>query len=237
MDLMQFFQIMSSSNLPLVAAFFIGLMMAISPCPLATNITAIAYISRRMGGAKNTFITGLIYTLGRAFIYAGIAALAVWVGISAQSVAFPLQHYGGLIIGPFLIVVGILMLLSGRITKSIELPYLKAFNEKIAEKGLLGAFVLGAIFALAFCPFSAVLFFGMLLPIVMAVGDVVLIPSIFALGTGLPVIVISVLLSKGIRVVGAATSQLGFVEKWVKIVLAAIFIIVGIYSTAMTFLW
>lgn len=237
MDLMQFFQMMSTSNLPLVAAFFIGLMMAISPCPMATNITAIAYISRRMGGAKKTFITGLAYTLGRAFIYAGIASLAVWVGVNIQSVAFPLQHYGGLIIGPFLILVGILMLLSDRITKSIELPYLKNFNERIAKKGLLGAFALGAIFALAFCPFSAVLFFGILLPIVMAVGDGVLIPSVFAFGTGLPVVVVSLLLSKGIRVAGTAANRLGTVEKWVKLILSAIFIVVGAYYTVMAFFW
>ncbi len=237
MDLLQFFQMMSSSNLPLVAAFFIGLMMAVSPCPMATNITAIAYISRRMGGAKRTLATGLVYTLGRAAVYAGIASLAVWVGVSAQSIAFPLQRYGGLLIGPFLILVGVLMLASGRITRGIELPFLKKFNERIAEKGLLGAFVLGAIFALAFCPFSAVLFFGMLLPIVMAVGDGVLLPSVFALGTGLPVVVLSVFLSKGIRVAGSAASRLGSFEKWAKIALAAVFIAVGIYSTTLAFLW
>jgi cytochrome c biogenesis protein CcdA len=237
MDLMQFFQMMSTSNLPLVAAFFIGLMMAISPCPMATNITAIAYISRRMGGVKKTFITGLAYTLGRAFIYAGIASLAVWVGISVQSVAFPLQQYGGLFIGPFLIFVGIIMLLSERITKTIGIPYFKTFNERIAQKGLLGAFALGAIFALAFCPFSAVLFFGMLIPIVLAVGDGVLIPIVFAFGTGIPVVVVSLLLTKGIRVAGSTTHRLSVFEKWVKIILSAIFIIVGVYYTAMVFIW
>jgi cytochrome c biogenesis protein CcdA len=237
MDLMQFFQMMSTSNLPLVAAFFIGLMMAISPCPMATNITAIAYISRRMGGVKKTFITGLVYTLGRALIYAGIASLAVWVGISMQSIAFPLQHYGGLIIGPFLVLVGIIMLLSDRITRSIEIPYIKKFNERVAQKGLLGAFALGVIFALAFCPFSAVLFFGMLIPIVLSVGDGVLIPLVFAFGTGLPVVVVSLLLTKGIRVAESTSHRLSIFEKWVKLILSAIFIIVGAYYTAMVFIW
>jgi len=237
MDLMSFLELMGTSDLPLVAAFFIGLMMAISPCPMATNITAIAYISRRMGNAKMTFLTGLFYTLGRALIYAGITSLAVWIGINVQSVSFFLQHYGERIIGPFLIVVGIIMLLVNWIPAINGIPYFQTFNEYIAKKGLLGAFVLGAVFALAFCPFSALLFFGMLIPIALTVGDGILIPSVFAFGTGLPVVLFSLLLTKGISVAGSAMRKLSLFEKWTKIILSSIFLAVGVYYTLMIYLW
>ena len=237
MDFMSFLELMGTSDLPLVAAFFIGLMMAISPCPLATNITAIAYISRRMGNAKKTFLTGLAYTLGRALIYAGIASLAVWVGLNVQSASFFLQHYGERIIGPFLIVVGIIMLLLNWIPAINGVPFFQSFNESMANKGLLGAFVLGAVFALAFCPFSAVLFFGMLIPIALTVGDGILIPTVFAFGTGLPVVLFSLLLTRGISAAGGAVRKLSVFEKWAKIILSAIFLAVGVYYTVMVFLW
>lgn len=109
-DLMSFMEAMGSSDIPLVAALFIGLMMAISPCPMATNVTAIAYVSRKIGDSRYTILVGLLYSLGRMFVYVAIAALIVLCGLNVQSIALFLQEYGDLLFGPILLVCGILML-------------------------------------------------------------------------------------------------------------------------------
>ena len=231
MSLMAFMEAMGTSNIPLLAAFFIGLMTAISPCPLATNITAIAYASKRIDNSKHTLWVGFLYTLGRMFTYVVIASLVVWVGINTQAIALFLQKYGEIILGPFLIIIGILMLDLIKFNFSQKNDKLGALKEKLASKGLIGAFLLGVIFALAFCPFSAVLFFGMLIPLAIQAGDGFVIPAVFAFATGLPVILSSFILVKSVNKLGAIMNKVQTFELWMRKIIAVIFILVGIYYT------
>jgi cytochrome c-type biogenesis protein len=231
MTLMAFMESMSMNGFPLVAAFFIGLMTALSPCPLATNITAIAYVSKKIDNGKKTLLTGLFYTLGRMFIYVLIASLIVYVGINIQLISLSLQKYGGIILGPLLIIIGLVML------NIIKLPSLKSgkriekIKEKLSEKGYLGSFLLGALFALAFCPFSAVLFFGMLIPLALKYSDAFLIPSIFSLATGLPVIIFAFILAFSVSKLGKIMNKAQTFEKQMRYLIAIVFFIVGIYYT------
>ena len=231
MSLMAFMEAMGTSNIPLLAAFFIGLMTAISPCPLATNITAIAYASKRINNSKHTILVGLFYTLGRMFTYVLIASLIVWVGINTQAIALFLQKYGENILGPLLILIGIVMLDVIKFKFLKENKQLSRLKENLAKKGFLGAFLLGVVFALAFCPFSAVLFFGMLIPLALKAGDGLLIPSVFAFATGLPVITFSFLLVYGVSKLGSIMHKVQTFEKWTRKIVSCIFIIVGIYYT------
>ena len=229
MDLMAFMQSMGTNSFPLIAAFFIGLMTALSPCPLATNITAIAYASKKIGDGKKTLWTGLVYTLGRMFTYVLLASLIVYVGVNVQAISLFLQKYGERILGPLLILIGLVML------NIIKLPSLKSgermdkLKEKLSEKGYLGAFLLGVLFALAFCPFSAVLFFGMLIPLALKYSDGILIPSVFALATGLPVIIFSFILVYSVSKLGSIMKKVQTFEKWMRYIVAVAFIIIGVY--------
>ncbi len=231
MGLMSFMEAMSTSSFPLIAAFFIGLMTAISPCPLATNITAIAYISKKIDNGKKTLLTGLVYTLGRMFTYVLLASLIVYVGLNVQSISLFLQKYGEKILGPLLIFIGLVML------NIIKFPSLKPGNkmnkvkEKLSEKGYLGSFLLGVLFAFAFCPFSAVLFFGMLIPLALSFSDGILIPSIFALATGLPVIIFAFILTFSVSKVGKIMGKVQTFEKYMRYFISAVFLIVGVYYT------
>lgn len=231
MSLMTFMEAMSMSSFPLIAAFFIGLMTAISPCPLATNITAIAYISKKIDNGKKTLLTGFIYTLGRMFTYVLLAALIVYVGLNVQAISLFLQKYGEKILGPLLIFIGLVML------NVIKFPSLKSGNkmnkikEKLSEKGYLGSFLLGVLFAFAFCPFSAVLFFGMLIPLALKYSDAFLIPSIFSFATGLPVIIFAFILTFSISKIGKIMGKVQTFEKYARYVIAAVFVVVGIYYT------
>jgi cytochrome c biogenesis protein CcdA len=232
MGLMAFMEAMGTSSIPIVAAFFIGLMTAISPCPLATNITAIAYASKRIGNSKHTLLVGFLYTLGRMFTYVSIASLIVLAGVNTQAIALFLQKYGEKILGPFLILIGVLMLDVIKLNFSQKSDKLGALKEKLAKKGFIGAFLLGVVFALAFCPFSAVLFFGMLIPLAVKAGDGFIIPSVFAFATGLPVIVFSFILVKSVNKLGAVMNKVQAFELWMRRIIAVGFILVGIYYTA-----
>jgi len=229
MSLMTFMEAMGTSSFPLIAAFFIGLMTAISPCPLATNITAIAYISKKIDNGKHALITGLVYTLGRMFTYVLLASLIVYIGLNVQAVSLFLQRYGERLIGFLLVFIGLVML------NIIKLPSLKSgdkinkIKEKLSGKGYLGALLLGVIFALAFCPFSAVLFFGMLIPLALKFSDGILIPSIFALATGLPVIIFAFILTFSVSKLGKVMNKVQTFEKYMRYIIAYVFILVGVY--------
>lgn len=238
MDLMAFMEAMGTSNISLIAAFFIGLMMAISPCPLATNITAIAYISKKLENKNTTLLLGGVYTLGRMITYVAIASLIVWFGINIQFISLGLQKYGEEILGPLLIVIGIVMLDIIKINQFKGNSRLEEFKEKLSRKGLLGSFLLGMVFALAFCPFSAVLFFGMLIPLAITAGDGIIIPSVFALATGLPVIIFSLVLVYSVSNLGKIMNKVQTFEKWMRRIVAGIFVIIGAYYTiSITFGW
>ena len=208
-------------------------MTAISPCPLATNITAIAYISKRIDSSRHTLLTGFVYTLGRMAAYIAVASVIVFFGMNIQIVALGLQHYGERLLGPFLVLCGVYLL---GIISLDRLPggnwfsgFTSGISARLAEKGYLGAFLLGVIFALSFCPFSAVLFFAMLIPLAIGAGDPVFIPAVFAFATGLPVIVISFLLAQGIGKCKGLIETIGVAEVWIRRLVATVFIVVGVY--------
>jgi len=226
---MPFMESMGTSDFSLIAAFFIGLMVAISPCPLATNITAIAYISKKINNGKTTLITSLVYTLGRMFTYVSLASLVVYIGVNIQAISIFLNNYGDKMLGPLLVFVGLVML------NVIKLPSFKGSSkldkvkEKLSEKGYLGSFLLGIVFALAFCPISGVLFFGMLIPLSLKFSDALLIPSVFAFATGLPVIIFSLILVYSVSKIGRVMHKVQTFEKYTRYVAAIVFILVGLY--------
>ena len=229
MGLMAFMEAMGTSEIGILAAFFIGLMTAISPCPLATNITAIAYASKRINNNKHTIIIGFLYTLGRMLTYVLIASAIVWFGLNTQSIALALQKYGDKLLGPLLLIIGVVMLDVIKINFLKTSDKLNKLKEKLAQKGFLGSFLLGLIFALAFCPFSAVLFFGMLIPIALKAGDGLIIPSVFAFATGLPVIIFSFILVYSVSKLGKIMNKVEIFEKWMRKIVSVIFIIAGLY--------
>jgi len=229
MDFMGFMEAMGTSNIPLLAAFFIGLMTAISPCPMATNITAIAYVSRKIENSKHTLLVGFLYTLGRMFTYAALASIIVYVGVNTQGISFFLQAYGEKLLGPLLLLIGVVMLELVKVDFFNGGNRLASLQAKLAEKGYLGAFLLGVLFSLAFCPFSGVLYFGMLIPLALKTGDAIILPAVFGLATGLPVILFSILLVKSVSTLGKVMNNVQKFERGMRLTVGAVFILVGLY--------
>jgi cytochrome c-type biogenesis protein len=234
---MLFMEQMGTSEIAIIAAFFLGLMTAISPCPLTTNITAIAYTSKRIQNRRHTMIVSSLYTLGRMLTYAGIASMIVYAGLSTQHVSLFLQKYGERLLGPLLVVIGLVMLEAVKLGRiSGESERIERLKKRLAKRGFLGAFLLGAVFALAFCPFSAVLYFGMLIPLSLAAGDGIVLPAVFAVATGLPVIILSLLLTTGVSTLGKAMDRIQAFEKWMRKSVGVVFIAAGIYYIIQLFI-
>lgn len=215
-------------NFPLLSAFVLGVMTSISPCPLATNITAIAYISKDIKTPKHTLISGLMYTLGRAISYTLLATL-IYFGLSSFSIASIFQGWGDKVLGIVLILISLAMFGIIKINLGSKSEKAEKMKEWLAGKGYLGALLLGMLFALAFCPYSGVLFFGILVPLVLKSTESLLLPPLFALGTGLPVIIFSFILAFGIGKVGKMYNVMGKIEKVMRYSVATIFLLAGIY--------
>lgn len=219
--------LLENSSTPFWSALILGLMTAISPCPLATNITAIGFISKDIENKKRIFIKGLLYTLGRAFSYT-LLGLILYLGASRFQIAQIFQGFGERLIGFILIIFGVLML---DIIK-IKFPGFSGLTEKIGNKGkesYWGAFLLGVIFALAFCPYSGVLYFGMLIPMTIASVSGLYLPLIFAIATGLPVVIIAWILAYSVAGIGTFYQKIKAFEIWFRRIVAGLFIIVGFY--------
>lgn len=223
MELLQ--KILENSQYSFLTAAILGLMTAISPCPLATNISAIGFISRDLHNRRRVFINGLVYTLGRAITYMGIA-LIIYFGASQMDISGWFQRWGEKLLGPVLIIIGLFMLDLIR----INLPGIGSFADKVGERGrksYLSALLLGMLFALAFCPYSGVLYFVMLIPMTVASADGLYLPVIFAIATGIPVIIFAWLIAYAVGNVGKMYSRMKIFELWFRRVVAVLFITVG----------
>ena len=221
--------ILSGPNIPVLTALLLGLITAIAPCPLATNIAAVAYITRNVKDRKYAVITGSLYTLGRMFSYSVLGILIIVVGLEIPWLSGAIQDVGEKVLGPLLIVVGLLMLFIDRLSFGRGGNTLASLGSKVAGWGMIGGFLLGVIFALAFCPYSAVLFFGALIPVALKSTGGVALPAVFAIGTGLPVLIFGTLLSLGVAGVANWLNALTRAERVIRIVVSLIFIGVGIY--------
>ncbi|MFO7880740.1 MAG: aromatic aminobenezylarsenical efflux permease ArsG family transporter [Bacteroidales bacterium] len=219
--------IMSNSSLPVVTAFVLGLMTAISPCPLATNITAIGFISKDIEDKKRVFISGLIYTLGRAIAYT-LLAVIIFIGADQFEISGWFQKYGEKIIGPLMLIIGVLMLDLIKINMPGIGNLTKRFQEK-SKHTYWDVLLLGILFALAFCPYSGVLYFGMLIPMTVTSASGLYLPVVFALATGIPVIIFAWLIAYTVSGVGKVYNSLKNFEIWFRRVISILFIGVGIY--------
>lgn len=215
-------------NIPLLSAFLIGIMTSISPCPLATNITAIAFISKDIKSSRQTLLNGFFYTLGRGISYTLLATL-IYFGLSSFSISSIFQGWGDKALGPVLILIGLIMADIIKINIKNSNPRIEQIKLWLAKKGYIGSLLLGMLFALAFCPYSGVLFFGVLIPMVLKSTESLLLPPLFALGTGLPVIIFSFILAFSAKKISSIFSKVSQVEKIIRKIISAIFIIIGIY--------
>lgn len=235
MDFLQ--NLLDNSTAPALTAFLLGLLTAISPCPLATNISAIGYISKDIENRRRIFRNGILYTVGRIIAYTVLGIVLISIlkeGASVFGIQKSIGKWGELIIGPLLLLIGIFMMFGHK----LNLPQFGfgGNGEGLARKGGWGALLLGILFAMAFCPTSGVLYFGMLIPMSVTASAGCLLPILFAIATALPVLAVAWILAFSVEKVGEFYGKLRSTQKWLNIIVSVIFIATGIYYCIITYL-
>ena len=210
-----------------LTALWLGILTSISPCPLATNVAAMSFIGKDLASSRRVLLTGVLYTLGRSLAYAVLAALLIAGVFAIPQLSFWLSTYMNQFLGPILIVAGIIVLGLVPIHFATSCVSDKA-GERLGRSGSWGAGLLGILFALSFCPVSAALFFGSLLPLAVKNGSSLLLPSAYGVGTGVPVFVFAVLIALGAQWVNRVFKKLVLFEQWGRRITGAIFVIVGV---------
>lgn len=229
---MQWLQtILDNSTTPALTACVLGLLTAISPCPLATNIAAIGYIGKHVDTPRRTFVSGLLYAAGRVVSYGVLGAVLISVLRAGESV-FQIQRLlsgrGGLVVGIVLMLVGVFMLVSERLNLR-GFGYSGGNGQRLATKGAWGSFMLGMLFALAFCPTSAVFYFGMLIPMSAHAAYGYWLPVLFALATALPVLIVAWILAFSVGSISRFYQATAVVQRWLNRIVAILFIGIGVY--------
>lgn len=229
--------LLDNSTTPALTAFLLGVLTAISPCPLATNIAAIGFISKDIESRHKIFRNGLLYALGRVIAYTTLGIVLILILKEGESL-FGIQKfigkYGELILGPALLLIGLFMLFGNKFT----LPSF-GFNgngENLASKGSCGAFLLGMLFAMAFCPTSGVFYFGMLIPMSATVAAGYLLPVLFAIATALPVLAVAWTLAFSVQHIGSFYGKMQTVQKWLNRIVGCLFTIIGVYYLIIMYL-
>ena len=222
--------LLDNSTAPAFTAFLLGLLTAISPCPLATNIAAIGFISKDIENRQRIFLNGMLYTLGRVIAYTLLGIILISIlkeGASVFGIQKAVGKWGELLLGPLLLIIGLFMLFGSR----LNLPKFgfDCKGEGLAKKGGWGAFLLGVLFAMAFCPSSGVFYFGMLIPMSVTATAGWMLPILFAVATALPVLVVAWILAFSVEKVGEFYGKMQSIQKWLNIIVGALFVIIGIY--------
>lgn len=228
MDFLQ--SLLNSSTTPILTAFILGLLTALSPCPLATNIASVAYIVRDVEKKRTMFINGLLYVLGRTLSYTLLGIVLILIlksGTSLFGVQRFIATYGEKILGPALLLIGLFMLFG----KNLNLPSFCVSNKNtnLSRKGGFGALLLGILFALAFCPTSCVFYFGMLIPMSATIAMGYFLPIVFAIATALPVLFVAWILAFSTNKIGEVYGKMQLMQKWLNIVVGTIFVLIGVY--------
>lgn len=235
MDYLQ--TLLDGSDIPVLTAFLLGLLTALSPCPLATNITAVGFISKDIENRNRMFLNGILYTAGRILSYSVLGAVLIAV-IRSGADTFDIQNeislWGERLLAPALIVIGLFMLFGDK----LPLPQFGVSTSGRMERlrGAWGSLLLGILFASAFCPSSGLFYFGMLIPMSAAESGGYLLPVVFAIATGLPVMAVAWMLAYSVSSIGNFYMWMGIFQKWFNRIVAVLFILVGVYYGYMNYM-
>ena len=226
------YSLLDNSSVPVVTAMILGILTAVSPCPLATNLTAVAYLGREIDNRRKVFYLGLLYTLGRTIAYSALGAVLIFIirkGEDAFDIQDAISAIGEWILGPALVLIGLFMLFG----HLLHLPKFGFSGQASGSwtQGALGALILGVLFAMAFCPTSGMLYFGMLIPMSAVESGGYALPVVYAIATSLPVLVAAWIIAYSMQSLGKVMGKIAIFQRWFNRFVAILFILVGLYYT------
>ena len=214
--------------LAVASAFWLGVLTSISPCPLASNVAAISFLTKEVDQPRRVLLSGIFYSLGRVITYAVLGLLIAGSLVSIPKVALFLQTRMNQILGPVLLLAGVFLLgwirpgFSGVVASQRTALQLKAL-------GYTGSLLLGLLFALSFCPVSAGLFFGSLIPLSVQQNAPFALPVAYGVGTGLPVLGFALAIALGIKGLSHVLERTSQFSSWLRRLTGWVFVLVGLY--------
>ena len=226
----------ATAEAPFIAAFLIGLLASVGPCPLATNVTALGYMARQFSDRRAVAISAVSYVLGRTVAYGLVGLVILAAGAQVAAIARPLQDIGEIVLGPVLILVGLVLLDVIRPELELGGGVMTRLRSRIPNRPGSGAFLLGFLFALAFCPYSAALYFGVLIPLALGASGGLTLPLVFGVGTGVPVLVLGLPLALGLGWAATGFRVATRLERLVRQAVGYLFVAAGAYLIV-RFLW
>jgi len=221
-------ELTEAANVPALSALLLGILTAISPCPLATNITATAYISRTANSKGRILLSGFVYTLGLASTYTGIALL-ILAGASKFQVARLFQSHGEKFVGPVMLLIGLIMLNVVKLNFMGKSNFMEKVGERFRNKSLLGVFLLGVLFAMAFCPYSGAMYFGVLIPMSIRSSAGFTLPLFYALGAGSLVMFFTFVIAFSIKRLNTYFNAVKRAEIVMRYTAGGLFVLTGLY--------
>ena len=223
-------QVADQINFPLVSAVLFGLIGATAPCQLTTNLSAIAYVSRRLGEGR-AWVEAVTYTLGKVLVYTAVGGAVIGLGLHIEASTVPVVVVARKLLGPLLIVIGLVFLGLVKLRVSFGQRLTETIRRRVAARGAWGAFLMGIVFSFAFCPTLFLLFFGLTIPLGVRSGAGLLVPGLFAVGTALPLLAYAALVAAGSGLAGAYARRLAGGHTVVRRIAGAVFILAGINDT------
>lgn len=220
-----------SINIPLVSALLFGLIGATAPCQLSTNVAALAYLSRRVEEPRRMWGQTAAFIAGKVTVYLLIGGMVVGLGLQfgqLTQTAVPVAVIARRVLGPLLVIVGLLMLglLSSRLSFGGRFSgWLEA--KARGRQGLLPAYLMGVAFSFTFCPTLFWLFFGLTIPLAIASPGGVFFPGVFAVGTAVPVLFLAAMLASGTVNVRGFVRRFKAADAWIQRVVGAVFVLIG----------
>jgi cytochrome c biogenesis protein CcdA len=223
-------QLADASQLPILAVLLFGLVGALSPCQLTTNLSAIAYVSRKAGDGQ-VWSEALAYTIGKVLVYTLAGGAIIFLGLTLQQSAIPVVVVTRKVVGPLMILIGFGLLGLIRLRGSFGRRLSCWFEARLPKRGLIRAFSLGAVFSFTFCPTLFWLFFGLMIPLAVTSAGGWIFPSVFALGTVLPLLVFAGILASGNDLSSKLTERLSRYQHSIGQISGVVFILAGVNDT------
>ena len=217
-------------EIPLLVAVVLGFIGATSPCQLTTNLGALAYASARPG-TRRPIGLALAFVAGKVTVYTFVGAAVVLAGLQLQAMSIPVVVAARKALGPLMIVVGLALLGLWRPRFSVGHHLASRLQNGMKGNGGGGAYLLGLVFSLAFCPTLFWLFFGLTIPLALRSAGGWSFAGLFAIGSSLPLLAVAALVTAGAGAVGGLAGSMRRLERPARVVAAAILVVAGLHDT------
>ena len=210
-------------HIPVLSALLLGLLGSTAPCQLSTNFSALGLFTQKISNKKECLSAAFSFTLGKIIVYTLIGSLTILLGIKLNQAAIPIAQIVRKALGPLMLIVGLYLLGLFKMNLSLFTSL-----ERNMTRHIPNIKNIGVVYSLAFCPTLFWLFFGIVIPLGVSTRGGIILPGIFAIGTAIPLLVITLLIAYGIGTTKLFTRNVARINAILQKVVGVVFILVGI---------